>query len=106
MKPKTPRPDRQILSGVVATCIPPVSSRTTEGKIIVFDSWCKRCGICSHFCPTGALEADSNGVPYLAFAEKCTLCGMCWMRCPDLAITKNQNYKGETKEKKRNGNNE
>ncbi|MCD6097499.1 4Fe-4S binding protein [bacterium] len=60
--------------------------RHPEGKIIVFEKWCKRCGICVAFCPTGALANDERGVPYLAAPEKCVLCGQCWLRCPDLAI--------------------
>lgn len=57
-----------------------------EGKVVIFDQWCKRCGICTAFCPTGALENDEDGLPYLAHPDKCTLCGLCWMRCPELAI--------------------
>ncbi len=59
-----------------------------EGKVLVFEVWCKRCGICVEFCPTGALEDRGDGVPVLASSDKCTLCGLCWLRCPDMAIIK------------------
>ena len=59
-----------------------------EGKVVVFEVWCKRCGICIEFCPTGALEDRGDGVPVLAKPDKCTLCGLCWLRCPDMAIIK------------------
>ncbi len=59
-----------------------------EGKLIVFEMWCKRCGICVEFCPTGALTEREDGLPLLVDQDKCTLCGMCWLRCPDMAIIK------------------
>jgi 2-oxoglutarate ferredoxin oxidoreductase subunit delta len=57
-----------------------------EEKVHVFEAWCKKCGICVAFCPTGALTSDENGLPILTYPEKCTLCGMCELRCPDFAI--------------------
>jgi len=77
----------RIMSG--ATTAAPTLWRESvhpEGKIVVFQRWCKKCGICTAFCPTGALENNKDGYPYLAHPDKCTLCGLCWMRCPDLAI--------------------
>ncbi|MCK5832709.1 ferredoxin family protein [bacterium] len=59
-----------------------------QGKIVIFEVWCKRCGICTTFCPTKALEERADGLPYLAHPDKCTLCGLCWLRCPDMAIIK------------------
>ncbi len=55
-------------------------------KVHVFEAWCKKCGICVAFCPTGALTSDENGLPVLTYPEKCTQCGMCELRCPDFAI--------------------
>lgn len=50
-------------------------------------SRCKRCGICSHFCPVGAIETNKDGVPYLAHPEECTSCHLCERMCPDFVIT-------------------
>ena len=48
---------------------------------------CKRCGICSHFCPTGAIEVNKDGAPYLAHPEACTSCHLCERMCPDFVIS-------------------
>lgn len=55
-------------------------------EISIRRDWCKKCGICSHFCPKGALEADEFGAPVAAHPEQCVGCGMCEYRCPDFAI--------------------
>jgi 2-oxoglutarate ferredoxin oxidoreductase subunit delta len=57
-----------------------------RGKIIIFGTWCKGCGICVAFCPTGVLALDSNGHPVVVAPEKCTACHWCDTHCPDLAI--------------------
>jgi len=77
----------RIMSGV--TTAAPTTWRESvhpEGKVVIFEQWCKKCGICTAFCPTKALDVDEYGYPYLANPDKCTLCGLCWMRCPDIAI--------------------
>ena len=87
-KPKLPMEGR-IMSGVTAAAPSAwLENVHPEGKIVVFDMWCKRCGICAEFCPTRALEEREDGLPYLAHPDKCTLCGLCWLRCPDMAIIK------------------
>ena len=68
-----------------------------EPKIDIFKAWCKACGICVAFCPTGALAKDEAGNPYVQDIEKCINCGWCEIRCPDFAITVEKG----TKEKKR-----
>ncbi len=79
----------RIMSGVTTAAPTPwLESVHPEGKVVIFQQWCKRCGICTAFCPTGALEDNENGYPVLVYPDKCTLCGLCWMRCPDLAIIK------------------
>ena len=55
-------------------------------KVNVYRDWCKSCGICSAFCPTGAITRDEAGYPQVD-PEKCITCGMCEMRCPDFAIS-------------------
>ena len=66
-------------------------------KIDIFKAWCKACGICVAFCPTGALAKDETGYPYVKEIEKCINCGWCEIRCPDFAIT----VETKTEEKKR-----
>jgi 2-oxoglutarate ferredoxin oxidoreductase subunit delta len=57
-----------------------------RGKIVIFGTWCKGCGICVAFCPTGVLALDSDGHPIVVAPEKCTACHWCDTHCPDLAI--------------------
>ncbi len=78
-----------------------LTDKEKEGKKIhVFEAWCKKCGICVAFCPTGALTSDKDGLPILTYPEKCTLCGMCELRCPDFAIAVKAREKKESKEEK------
>ena len=55
-------------------------------EVRLYPSWCKRCGICTAFCPTGALERTPDGRPVWKYPEKCIGCGICQLRCPDFAI--------------------
>jgi 2-oxoglutarate ferredoxin oxidoreductase subunit delta len=55
-------------------------------KITVNRNWCKPCGICIAFCPTGVFVADSFGRPVVKHPEKCIKCMLCVIRCPDFAI--------------------
>jgi len=59
-----------------------------KGKhtIEIYNSWCKRCGICVAFCPAGVLDQDESGAPYVKDPERCTGCQLCELRCPDFAI--------------------
>jgi 2-oxoglutarate ferredoxin oxidoreductase subunit delta len=56
-------------------------------KIDIYKAWCKACGICVAFCPTGALAKDEAGNPYVKDIGQCINCGWCEIRCPDFAIT-------------------
>ncbi|HOA29465.1 MAG TPA: 4Fe-4S binding protein, partial [Candidatus Cloacimonadota bacterium] len=49
--------------------------------------WCKKCGICVAFCPTGCLGLKNDGSPYVQAPEKCIHCETCDRLCPDFAIT-------------------
>ncbi|MCX5805876.1 MAG: 4Fe-4S binding protein [Proteobacteria bacterium] len=73
--------------------------------IDIYKAWCKACGICAAFCPTGVLARDEAGYPYVKNAEKCINCGLCEIRCPDFAITvnkkTNEHKTGEESEEKR-----
>ena len=64
-------------------------------KIDIFKAWCKACGICVAFCPTGALAKDEAGNPYVKDIDKCINCGWCEIRCPDFAITVETKTKGK-----------
>ena len=88
-KKRMPNIEGLVLSGVTTAAPTPwLESVHPEGKVVIFDVWCKKCGICVEFCPTGALENGPDGIPFLANPDKCTLCGLCWLRCPDIAIIK------------------
>jgi len=60
--------------------------RRRHFEIVVFDRWCKGCGLCSAFCPTQTIIADEEGRPQTILSERCTGCQWCVMHCPDLAI--------------------
>lgn len=61
--------------------------QSAENAKPLFDpARCKRCGICAHFCPFGAIALREDGTPYLAKPEACTACRLCEEMCPDWAI--------------------
>ncbi|MCD4827809.1 MAG: 4Fe-4S binding protein [Candidatus Cloacimonetes bacterium] len=55
--------------------------------VFIYHQWCKRCGICSTFCPTGTLGRNPDGSPFVEHPEKCIHCMTCDRLCPDFAIT-------------------
>jgi 2-oxoglutarate ferredoxin oxidoreductase subunit delta len=57
-----------------------------RGQVTIFANWCKGCGICVAFCPTGVLVLDDEDHPEVVYPEKCTACHWCDTHCPDLAI--------------------
>jgi NAD-dependent dihydropyrimidine dehydrogenase PreA subunit len=58
-----------------------------ESPVYIYHDWCKKCGICVSFCPTGTLASKPDGSPYVKHPEKCIHCEMCDRLCPDFAIT-------------------
>ena len=56
-----------------------------EKKLVIEESWCKKCGICIEFCPKKVLNMNNESV-YIENESECTLCGLCELRCPDYAI--------------------
>ena len=54
-------------------------------KLVIKNSWCKKCGICVEYCPVKILDLDERGV-FTKAKGKCTACGQCEQRCPDYAI--------------------
>jgi 2-oxoglutarate ferredoxin oxidoreductase subunit delta len=57
-----------------------------RAEVVVFDNWCKGCGLCVAFCPRQVLEVDGEGKVHVAAPERCTACGWCETHCPDFAI--------------------
>jgi 2-oxoglutarate ferredoxin oxidoreductase subunit delta len=58
-----------------------------RGRVTIFGTWCKGCGICIEFCPQGVFEPNGEGRPVVGKPERCTACHWCDTHCPDLAIT-------------------
>ena len=79
------------------------SARPRKTRIDIYKAWCKACGICVAFCPTGALAKDEAGYPYVKDIEKCINCGWCEIRCPDFAITVEQKTKDKKKVETKDG---
>jgi 2-oxoglutarate ferredoxin oxidoreductase subunit delta len=60
--------------------------RKPRGKVTIFGLWCKGCGLCVEFCPTGVFELNEDDHPQVVYPERCTACHWCDTHCPDLAI--------------------
>lgn len=60
--------------------------RRRRGQVTIYPNWCKGCGLCVDFCPTGVLEQTESGRIVAAHSEKCTACHWCELHCPDFAI--------------------
>ena len=58
-----------------------------RGRVTIFGTWCKGCGICIEFCPQGVFVSNGQGRPIIAHPDQCTACNWCEMHCPDMAIT-------------------
>ena len=51
----------------------------------VLPGFCKDCGLCIDYCPTGELASHDGAVRVTEIAN-CTACEQCELRCPDFAI--------------------
>jgi 2-oxoglutarate ferredoxin oxidoreductase subunit delta len=71
-----------IYNSAVAT----IKDRTKKQLPVFSPSRCKRCGICSYFCPAEIIAVDEEGMPFVADSEACTSCGLCVDMCPDWAV--------------------
>ena len=79
---------------------PPAKKKAAPKKkkdfqINVYSAWCKACGICIEFCPTGVLGRDREGKSVPVETDKCIGCMQCVLRCPDFAITVEEKKKTE-----------
>jgi len=59
---------------------------TVRAEVVIFDNWCKGCGLCAAFCPRQVLEVNGDGKVHVVASERCTACHWCETHCPDLAI--------------------
>lgn len=48
--------------------------------------WCKKCGLCAHYCPKKVYDLDEFGAPIAARMDQCIGCRVCEIRCPDFSI--------------------
>lgn len=60
--------------------------KKTINEVRINYLWCKRCGICVHFCPRQVFSADDDKQPRVQALDRCTACRLCEYWCPDLAI--------------------
>lgn len=63
-----------------------------NGVVQIKREACKGCAFCVEFCPTHALELETDynakgyHPPHLAKPELCNGCDTCGLYCPDFAI--------------------
>ncbi len=50
------------LQGKEGRIVVEIKKKKETPKIDIFKAWCKACGICVAFCPTGVLAKDEAGV--------------------------------------------
>jgi len=64
-----------------------VKSKRKVERIDINLKWCKRCGICTAFCPGGVYDRAPSGEPKPVRIQDCTECRMCELYCPEYAVT-------------------
>jgi len=57
-----------------------------KNRVEIYEGWCKKCGICTAFCPHDVLGIGEDGYPFVKDPEKCKGCDWCEIRCPDFAV--------------------
>jgi 2-oxoglutarate ferredoxin oxidoreductase subunit delta len=63
-----------------------MAKKKGETRVKIYQDWCKGCGICITFCPSGVLKFNKQGKAEVAHEEECINCGFCEIHCPDFAI--------------------
>jgi 2-oxoglutarate ferredoxin oxidoreductase subunit delta len=83
-----------VLEAAKARSLRQKRARSTMGKIVIDEEYCKGCGLCIAFCPKGNIRISSSvsrkgyhPAEFLDPSEACTGCAMCALMCPDAAIT-------------------
>lgn len=85
-------PARSRLLAQLQTLPPADASVDTESlpfaNVAINPDACTACGLCSRFCPTGALSfSNGDGVFQIDFAPAaCVDCGICSLACPTQAL--------------------
>lgn len=66
----------------------PAGSQAAYWSAVTIDEACKGCGLCTSYCPTGALhlEGDSGTYVHLFQSGRCIDCRVCEQFCPAEAI--------------------
>ena len=41
-----------------------MAKANVKRKVVIYRDWCKQCGICSTFCPTGCIVKEEDGYPF------------------------------------------
>ena len=62
-------------------------ARKQVKAIRIIQEWCKRCGVCTAFCPKNVFATDPEGVVRIERLDACIACEICERMCPDLAIS-------------------
>jgi 2-oxoglutarate ferredoxin oxidoreductase subunit delta len=81
-----------------------MAKKKGETSVKIYQDWCKGCGICVTFCPSGVLKLNKQGKAEVAHEEECINCGFCEIHCPDFAILvqpKNETRSGKSLEQAR-----
>lgn len=64
-----------------------MSKKKGQAKVTIYRDWCKGCGICVAFCPSGVFVLGADGKSSVAKEAECVNCGFCELHCPDFAVS-------------------
>ena len=71
--------------------------KKSGAKVVINTKWCKKCGICTAFCPQNVFIENEFKAPLVAHPEKCIKCMLCVIRCPEFAVEVSDDTQGEKK---------
>lgn len=60
-----------------------------SGEILIDETLCVHCGLCTGVCPTRALTLDPDTYQLVFHRSRCILCEQCIPTCPVQAISTN-----------------